>query len=201
MASIPSWFATTDPDTIVPSVVRLATKPGTVLIWIAAFFTGILTVCTIIAGVSHAQGAMIFGCLMIALCGFFITLLWIRRHQLLKAADSLGGVEVINVPKTDVATIDSSSTVNSGESSFLDMAKSRANDVRVEISRRPSAFMPQVVVAQRAALAALGGPVKAPYLVPDLRVTVVAVMGTLFTIPVAILSSAIVLITALLSHV
>ena len=48
---------------------------------------------------------------------------------------------------------------------------------------------PRVEAAQRALLRAAGGPVKAPYLRDDLRVTLVAFLGTVAAIPLGVLGA------------
>ncbi|MDN5559704.1 MAG: hypothetical protein L0G23_09765 [Ruaniaceae bacterium] len=55
----------------------------------------------------------------------------------------------------------------------------------VETQARDSRFLPGVEATQRAMLQAAGGPVNAPYLKADLRITMVAFAGTLAAIPLS----------------
>lgn len=54
---------------------------------------------------------------------------------------------------------------------------------------RSARWFPRVEATQRALLRAAGGPVNAPYLRDDLRVTLVAFLGTVAAIPLAVLGS------------
>ena len=57
-------------------------------------------------------------------------------------------------------------------------------EVRWVGSLRTARYFPRVEAAQRALVLAAGGTVNAPYLKDDLRVTLVALLGTFVAIPV-----------------
>jgi hypothetical protein len=65
------------------------------------------------------------------------------------------------------------------------------NAAMAENAVRTARFLPRVEAAQRAALAAAGGPVRAPYLKDDLRVTLVALLGTLAAVPLSAIGAVI----------
>ncbi|WP_418605206.1 hypothetical protein [Georgenia sp. SUBG003] len=63
------------------------------------------------------------------------------------------------------------------------------NAAMAEGAVRTARFLPRVEAAQRAALVAAGGRVRAPYLADDLRVTIVALLGTLAAVPLSVLGA------------
>ncbi|MHB1063666.1 MAG: hypothetical protein ACYC1Z_04090, partial [Georgenia sp.] len=65
--------------------------------------------------------------------------------------------------------------------------RSAMSAAMAEGTLRTARFLPRVEAAQRAALVAAGGPVHAPYLRDDLRVTITALVGTLAAVPLSVL--------------
>lgn len=70
-----------------------------------------------------------------------------------------------------------------------DSRAQRIHDAQLESAQRRDTWMPGVEAAQRAAVAAAGGTVNAPYLKPDLRVTIVSALLTMGVIPLGIFFS------------
>src|SRR5699024_544017 len=59
-------------------------------------------------------------------------------------------------------------------------------------------FMPGVAIVQRIMLDAAGGPVNAPYLKDDLRITILAAIGAVVAVPLSILGAFIAVFALLL---
>jgi len=66
-----------------------------------------------------------------------------------------------------------------------DALREAAAEAQIHTAR----WFPRVEAAQRALLRAAGGPVNAPYLRDDLRVTLVAFLGTVAAIPLGVLGA------------
>ena len=66
-----------------------------------------------------------------------------------------------------------------------DDAAQRQHDAMLEATQPRDTWMPRVEAAQRAAIAAAGGTVNAPYLKDDLRVTIVSAILAAIAIPAA----------------
>lgn len=62
--------------------------------------------------------------------------------------------------------------------------KQRMADAKFESKNLRNTYMPRVEAAQRAAIAAAGGVVKAPYLKDDLRPTILSAMFSVLSVPV-----------------
>lgn len=72
----------------------------------------------------------------------------------------------------------------SGSQDASDLAQ-RRHDAMIEATQQRDTWMPRVEAAQRAAIAAAGGIVNAPYLKDDLRVTIASAILTALAIPTA----------------
>lgn len=128
------------------------------------------------------------GILGLGVAGFFT---W-RRYRLANAV----GVWVKNQESTiqgeaatseDVTIISQDGTplgTNSRATPAEDTDAQRNYDAMMEETQLRDTWMPRVEAAQRAAVAAAGGTVNAPYLKDDLRITLVSAIATGVLIPI-----------------
>ena len=156
---------------ILPLLIRILRGPGKVIAAASGIF------CLILAWVSfqHREnpfGMICLGLALVLLCA--IATFAYRIHILGKHVD-------------DLARLSNSMDIDSYEPSPdpAEDFKQRLSDARVEASQLRHTFMPRVEAAQRAAIAAAGGVVKAPYLQPDLRITLCAGLLTAVSGPVS----------------
>jgi hypothetical protein len=98
-------------------------------------------------------------------------------------------VVILNEDGTPYSSNGTSSSDNTRASAAADTRARRLHDAQMESAQRRDTWMPGVEAAQRAAIAAAGGTVNAPYLKPDLRVTIVSALLALAVIPIAVLFS------------
>jgi len=133
-----------------------------------------------------------FGILGIVVTAFFG---W-RRHQLQTAVEkwkstNAAGTTTSFVNSSDttgqeVIVLDESGTeLPRSDSSLADPELQRQREAQIQSSNRRETWMPGVEAAQRAAIAAAGGTANAPYLKPDLRVTLVSAIATMLAIPIS----------------
>lgn len=169
---------------IVPALVRLTHWPGGALLGAAGLAVGSFAALGLVHGLGGGAWApFVLACLLAVPV---LVLAWRRRRLERQVADveqghrTVGGAEIIRAEaqpqpwEEDLRALDAA----------LD-----------EASIRTARFLPRVEAAQRAALRAAGGPVHAPYLRDDLRVTLVALVGTLAAVPLAVLGA---VVTAIL---
>lgn len=173
---------------MVPPLVRLADRPGGALLKVAAFGIGTFA----ILGLAHAlafDGWRAW--LPLAFAAFLATpvvLLAQRRRRLRRQVDGMAVHRTVSANPREIVIVNGEpmgATPEAAASFEAALAESRIRTARV---------MPRVEAAQRAAVAAAGGHVHAPYLKDDLRVTIAAILGTLAAIPLAALGS---IVTAL----
>lgn len=74
----------------------------------------------------------------------------------------------------------------SGYAESVDSAAQRNFDAMMEETQRRDTWMPGIEAAQRAAVAAAGGTVNAPFLRDDLRITLVSAIATGAVIPIEV---------------
>lgn len=176
---------------VVPPLVRLASRPGALLLQIAGLVVGGFAILGLVHGLrGEAAGAWVPLALALIL-SVPVVLLAVRRHHLHVRTQGLGPVQTLS---TDVVITDAEPpqplSPEDQEKVAAALAESRIRTAR---------FMPRVEAVQRAAVAAAGGVTHAPYLRDDLRVTILALVGTMAAVPLATLGSiitAIVLLTA-----
>ncbi|MDP9801702.1 hypothetical protein J2S49_001778 [Arcanobacterium wilhelmae] len=73
------------------------------------------------------------------------------------------------------------------------IARERSQKAMAESAQLRQTYLPRIEAAQRAAIAMAGGVDNAPYLKDDVRVTLIALVGTIIAVPVSVIF----LITAL----
>ena len=178
--------AAADPlDGILPVLVRVATRPGAVLVTTSALGTGLLALVAALGLWAGRTAPAVVGLVVAALAGSFTLVLHGRRRRLTTALDSMGGVTVVPASGELVRHHPGGAgQYDSGVTGALGSVARGLERAGEEYAIRPARFLPRVEAAQRAALAALGGPVRAPYLRDDLRVTLVALVGTAAMVPV-----------------
>lgn len=144
-----------------PLLVRLLRGPGRFIVGVNGALISILLILTIAAvvdGHSAAWVPLILGALfLIAIIIFALRLSRLSRH-----VDELEKLQT-----TEIVTRD-------GHALTDEDAQQRFHDASFEASQTTGRFMPRVKAAQRAAIAAAGGTVEAPYLKDDLRITIVS---------------------------
>jgi hypothetical protein len=168
---------------VVPPLVRLADRPGGALLKVASFGTGSFA----ILGLAHALAfdgwrawlPLAFA----ALLAIPVAVLAMRRRRLRLQVDGMTVHRTVSANPREIVIVNGEPVGPSADSRA-------AYDAAVTESRiRTARFMPRVEAAQRAAVAAAGGHVHAPYLRDDLRITIAALVGTLAAIPLAALGS------------
>lgn len=164
---------------ILPAVIRFGTAPGRLLSRISAGAVAFFALFSAFAvWQTHLGFAWFLLCCALVL-GIAVGLFAWRQHR-------LSGY---------VAQMEHLSYVSSGSLTQHDDAAFHASffdqlaDVEYEASLRTARYFPRVEATQRALVAAAGGTVNAPYLKDDLRVTLVAFLGTLVALPLALLGS------------
>lgn len=170
-----------------PLLVRLLRGPGKFMLAVNGALTALL-VALAAAAVRDDHAAVWvplgLGIVLAAAIVFF----GVRLARLSKHVDAL---EKLQTESTDVEII-----AKDGRPVVDDEARQRFQDASYEASLRTSRFMPRVEAAQRAAVAAAGGTVAAPYLKDDLRWTIVSGLVTAAAGPV---SFVLLIVTAIIS--
>jgi len=178
---------------VVPPLVRLADRPGGVLLKVAGFGVGTFA----LLGLAHALAISGWQAwLPLAFAAFLATpvvLLAQRRRRLRLQVDGMAVHRTVSANPREIVVVN-------GEPMRAKPEAAASFDAALAESRvRTARFMPRVEAAQRAAVAAAGGHVHAPYLRDDIRITIAALLGTLAAIPLAAFGSivtALVLLTA-----
>lgn len=148
-----------------PLLVRLLRGPGKLMVWVNGVIVAILLWLTVSAVAEGRLGAwipLVLGAILAAgVLVFGIRLARLSRHvdELEKLQDQTIGTEIVT---------------RDGRTLSEDDARQRFQDASFEASQRTARVMPRVHAAQRAAIAAAGGTVEAPYLRDDLRVTIIS---------------------------
>lgn len=150
---------------ILPLLVKILRGPGKLLVIANGAIIALvlwLTVNAVSDGHSAAWVPLIFGAIFAAAILIFgVRLAKLSRYvdQLEQLQDRTSGQEIMT---------------RDGRSVTEEDARQRFQDASWEASQKTGRFMPRVEAAQRAAIAAAGGTVEAPYLKADLRVTIVS---------------------------
>jgi hypothetical protein len=172
---------------MVTTLVRVTRRPGAVLIRLAGSAVGVFALLGL-AYVAGGSGWRAWVPLVLAgVLAVPIVTLAVRRERL----------------QAQTAGLDPHRTViaNTGTATVYDGAQARDDEMEslsaamAEGAMRTARFFPRIEAAQRAGLLAAGGPVNAPYLQDDLRVTIAALVGTLAAIPLGTIGS---IVTAIL---
>ena len=176
---------------VVPTLVRVARRPGGLLLRAAAVVVGVFALLGLGYG---ARGADWTGWVPFALAVLLalpVVVLAVRRERLQTQTQELHLHRTITGSASLVTYDDGASHDPVQEE--LDVLSAAMAENAVRTAR----FFPRVEAAQRAGLRAAGGPVNAPYLRDDLRVTLGALIGTIAAIPLALLGSTVTLVLLL----
>ncbi|RYV50942.1 hypothetical protein [Pengzhenrongella frigida] len=174
---------------VVPTLVRVARRPGAILLSLAGWPIGIFALLGLGYGATGDGWAAWLPFLWAGVLVVPVAVLAIRRERLQVQTQSLHLHRTITGDQT-VVTYDAQPSVSPVQEELDALSAAMA-----ENAVRTARFFPRIEAAQRAGLLAAGGPVNAPYLRDDLRVTLAALVGTLVAIPLAVLGS---IVTAVL---
>lgn len=173
---------------VVPPLVRLAERPGAALVRVASLGVGVFALLGLVYVVSHDGGTAWIPVGVAAVLAVPVALLAVRRWRLNVFTQGLGSNHEVSVLPGEIALRD-------GVRSEPSVNQAAFEAAIAENRIRSARFLPRVEAAQRAAVAAAGGTVHAPYLKDDLRWTIAALVGTLAAIPLSTLGS---IVTAIL---
>jgi len=167
---------------IVVNVVRLARRPGLLLLVAAAVPVGVFALLALLLGLDAVSWVGWIPFALALLLAVPVLVLAVRRERLQRATAGLG---------EDQVTAPGGVVVMAGERERVPLEEELAtwNEAMDEGRVRTARWFPRVEAAQRALLRAAGGPVNAPYLRDDLRITLVAFLGTVAAIPLGILGT------------
>lgn len=198
---------------IVPVLEQLTRLPGRLLVQFSGFVSALLT---ILGYFVARQATTFFGWipLIVGIFYLLVTVTFaLRRYQLGRAVDQWMHNEINTLDAqskesgTDYSDLyagqkpsDSHDVVvlNEDGTPFFadgnptrsvpvdDTQAQRLHDARMESEQRRDTWLPGIEAAQRAAIAAAGGTVNAPYLKPDLRITLLSAVLTMALTPVGI---------------
>ena len=172
---------------VVPTLVRVAHRPGGWLLRAAAATIGVFALLGLGYGARGGGWTGWIPCALAALLAVPVVVLAVRRERLQVQTQGLH-LRTTITGDTSLVTYDATSPRDPVQDE-LDVISAAMAENAVRTAR----FFPRIEAAQRAGLRAAGGPVNAPYLRDDLRVTLAALIGTLVAIPLAVLGSIVVL--------
>lgn len=167
---------------VVPALVRVVRRPGALLLRAAAVAVASFALLGLVFALTGA-GAGWAAWLPLVLAGFLavpVVVLAVRRERLQARTDELARHRTVIAGAGEVA--------RSGGAARRDPLQDEMDSVAAAMAEsgvRTARFFPRIEAAQRAGLLAAGGPVNAPYLRDDLRVTIAALLGTVAAIPLA----------------
>lgn len=162
-----------------PLLVKLLRGPGKAIVLVNGLLTALLLWLTI-DSVRDGNAGVWVPLVMAAVLLLGIIVFAIRGSRLAKHVDDLEKLQTQTQPSQEIITQD-------GRSVQEEEMKQRFHDASYEANQLNARFMPRVNAAQRAAIAAAGGTVQAPYLKADLRITLVAGMLTVAAGPLSII--------------
>lgn len=167
---------------IVGNVVRLARRPGLLLLAAAAVPVAVFALLALLLGLDAVSWVGWVPLGLAVVLAVPIAVLAVRRERLQRATAGLGDHPLTTPGGVVVVTGD-------GARSPVEEELGTLSEAMDENRVRSARWFPRVEATQRALLRAAGGPVNAPYLRDDLRVTLVAFLGTVAAIPLAVLGS------------
>lgn len=170
---------------IVTNVVRLARRPGFMLLVAAAVPVGVFLFLSLLVGLHAVSWVGWLPFALAILLAVPVVLLAVRRERLQRTTASLGENPVIGDGVVVVRGPDQTEAQRAALEEELGTLSAAMEEGQVRTAR----WFPRVDAAQRSLLRAAGGTVNAPYLRDDLRVTLVAFLGTVVAIPLGVLGS------------
>lgn len=167
---------------VVPTLVRIARRPGALLLTAAGVNLGLFAVLGLVLGLTGDAWTAWLPLAVAAVLAVPVLALTVRRHRLQRQTADLGPGRTVPGRTGDVTVVRAGAAPGPAQREAEVLSAAMA-----ESTLRTARFLPRVEAAQRAALVAAGGPVHAPYLRDDLRVTVAALLGTLAAVPISVL--------------
>ncbi len=175
----------------VPALVRLTDRPGAALLRVAGLGVAAFAALGLIFAQTGPRPGALLPLVLAAVLALPVGLLALRRWRLQAFTADLSRHPTVTPEAGAVDTYAAGSPAASRQDPL--------GDAIVEGRIRTARFMPRVEAAQRAAIAAAGGTVNAPYLRDDFRVTLIALLGTLAAVPLSTLGSIVTAIVLLSS--
>lgn len=163
---------------VIPALVRLARRPGAALLVLAAVTVGSFAVLGLVHGLTESSGSAWIPLVLAGVLAVPVVVLAVRRRRLQHQVAQVR-------PRTTIAGNAGVVVRSSERGAGWDSERETLSAAMAENALRTARFLPRVEAAQRAARLAAGGPVVAPYLKDDIRVTLVALLATLAAIPLA----------------
>jgi len=168
---------------VFPAMIRFGSRPGSILLAMAAIADGLYLLLSYLAARSAGSFFAWFLFAVAVVLAVFIAVFAWRRERLTRHVDDMeAALAAQNLSAGVVAMPAPAADRLSDELGLL-------QEVQWENSIRTARYLPRVEAAQRAMVLAAGGTVNAPYLKDDLRVTLVALLGTIVAIPAALLGA------------
>lgn len=162
---------------VFPALIRFGSRPGRVLLTAAAIADGSFLVFALLA--ARATGSF-FAWVLVGVAAVLALAIGVfawRRQRLVAHVDEMEAALAAQNLSAGVVTAPATPSDRMGEEFSL------LQEVQWEASIRTARYFPRVEATQRALVRAAGGTVNAPYLKDDLRVTLVALLGTTAAIP------------------
>lgn len=182
---------------VVPALVRLARRPGAALLWLAAATLGAFAVLGLVHGLTGNAAGDWLPLVLAAFLAIPAVVLAVRRRRLQHQVEEVGPRPTIAGSSGEVARRDQWADGRvPGDGRWQD-ERETLSAAMAENALRTARFLPRVEAAQRAARRAAGGTVQAPYLKDDIRITLVALLATLASIPLASFGTVVTLVLLL----
>lgn len=182
---------------VVPTLVRVARRPGALLLTAAATAVGIFALLGLLLGTGGSGWTKWIPLGLAAVLALPVLVLTVRRARLQAQTQDLDLRHTLVGGGREVVVVDSHGQDPSRYA--LQDEVETLNAAMAEGAVRTARFLPRVEAAQRAALVAAGGTVRAPYLADDLRVTILALLGTLAAVPLGTLGAVVTAVLLLAS--
>ena len=164
---------------VFPALIRFGSRPGAALLVAAAIADGsFLLFAWLAVRATGSPFAWLLFAGAAALALVIALFAWRRRRLAAHRAEAVGVPAAQRLSPGVVAG-------SGAPSDRLDEELSLLQEVQWGGSLRPARYFPRIEATQRALVRAAGGTVNAPYLKDDLRVTLVALLGTMAAIPLA----------------
>ncbi|MEE6272533.1 hypothetical protein V2J56_04120 [Georgenia sp. MJ206] len=174
---------------VVPNLVRLSRKPGRILLVAAGVPVATFALLGFLLGrgaESWAAWLPFVGALVLAVP--VLLLAW-RRERLQRTTASLVEHPTVAPGSQEIVVGTTGGGAQDARRAQLESELGLLSEAYAEHQVRTARWLPGVEATQRSLLRAAGGPVNAPYLRDDLRVTLLAFVGTVAAIPLGILGT------------
>ena len=170
---------------VVPALVRVARRPGLLLLRTASLAVAAFALLGLVRAATGSGWGAWVPVALAALLALPIVVFAQRRAHLQATTEGLDLRRTIELPTSAAPAGAGNGAGRSGARADLDSIDAAVREGTLRTAR----YFPRIEAAQRAGLLAAGGPVNAPYLRDDLRVTFVALVGTLAAVPLGALGA------------